>query len=46
VYGVSFLVVAVNGAMHRCPLIRRSRNDKPLFPYLPNVVGAAVLGVS
>lgn len=46
VYGVSFLVVAVNGAIADALLIRRRRADKPLFPYMPTVVGAAVLGIT
>lgn len=43
VYGVSFLVVAVNGAIADALLIRRRRADKPLFPYMPTVTGAVTL---
>jgi apolipoprotein N-acyltransferase len=43
IYGVSFLVVAVNGALADAFLIKRRTNDMPLFPLSQTVIGATVL---
>jgi apolipoprotein N-acyltransferase len=43
IYGVSFLVVAVNGAVADVFLIRRRIKDMPLFPLLHTVIGFSIL---
>ena len=43
IYGVSFLVVAVNGAITDIFLIRRRIKDMPLFPLLHTVIGFSIL---
>ena len=43
IYGVSFLVVAVNGAITDMFLIRRRIKDMPLFPLLHTVIGFSIL---
>jgi apolipoprotein N-acyltransferase len=43
VYGVSFLVVAVNGAIADIFLIRRRIRDMPLFPLSQTVIGLSLL---
>src|SRR4030042_27696 len=43
IYGVSFLVVAVNGAIADIFLIRRRLRDMPLFPLSQIVIGLVVL---
>jgi apolipoprotein N-acyltransferase len=43
IYGVSFLVVAVNGAIADIFLIRRRLRDMPLFPLSQTVIGLFVL---
>lgn len=43
IYGVSFLVVAVNGAVADIFLIRRRIKDIPLFPLLQTVIGLSLL---
>ena len=45
IYGVSFLVVAVNGALADIFLIKRRTKDMPLFPMSQTVVGFAVLSL-
>lgn len=46
VYGVSFLVVAVNGAVANLFLTRRRQQDKPLFHLAPSIIGQAALVLS
>ena len=43
IYGVSFLVVAVNGALADIFLLKKRTTDMPLFPLSYTVVGFAVL---
>jgi apolipoprotein N-acyltransferase len=43
VYGVTFLVVAVNGALADLFLLKRRTNDMPLFPMSYIVIGSALL---
>lgn len=43
IYGVSFLVIAVNGALADIFFIKRRTKDMPLFPLSYTVVGFAVL---
>ncbi len=43
IYGVSFLVVAVNGALADVFLLKRRTKDMPLFPLSQTVIGFAVL---
>ena len=43
IYGVSFLVVAFNGALADIFLIKRRTKDMPLFPLSQTVIGLAVL---
>ncbi len=43
IYGVSFLVVAVNGAIADIFLMRRRIRDMPLFPLLQTVIGFSIL---
>jgi apolipoprotein N-acyltransferase len=43
IYGVSFLVVAVNGAVADIFLIRRRIKDIPLFPLSYTVIGFSIL---
>lgn len=43
IYGVSFLLVAINGAIADIYLIRKRIKDMPLFPMLQTVVGFSVL---
>lgn len=45
IYGVSFLVVAVNGALADIFLIKKRTRDMPLFPLSYTVIGFAVLAV-
>jgi apolipoprotein N-acyltransferase len=45
IYGISFLVVAVNGALADIFLIKRRTGDMPLFPLSYTVIGFAVLAV-
>jgi apolipoprotein N-acyltransferase len=45
VYGVSFLVVAVNGALADIFLIKQRTKDMPLFPLSYTVIGFSVLAV-
>lgn len=45
VYGVSFLVVAVNGAIADIFLIRRRMRDMPLFPLYPTIIGFSILSL-
>ncbi|HSW63084.1 MAG TPA: apolipoprotein N-acyltransferase [Dissulfurispiraceae bacterium] len=44
IYGVSFLVMAVNGAIVDVFLIRRRQEEKPLFPSMPTYAGWITLG--
>lgn len=43
VYGVSFLVVAVNGAVANLFITRRKQQDKPLFHLAPTIIGQVML---
>ena len=43
IYGVSFLTVAVNGAIADIFLIRRRIKDMPLFPSSPTIIGFFIL---
>jgi apolipoprotein N-acyltransferase len=43
IYGVSFLVVAVNGALADIFLIKKRTRDMPLFPLSQTVIGFSVL---
>ena len=43
IYGISFLVVAVNGALADIFLIKRRTKDMPLFPLSQTVIGLVVL---
>jgi apolipoprotein N-acyltransferase len=43
IYGVSFLVVAVNGAFADIFLIKKRTEDMPLFPLSHTIIGAGVL---
>lgn len=43
IYGVSFLVVAVNGALADIFLLKRRTKDMPLFPLSYTVIGFSVL---
>ncbi len=43
VYGVSFLVVSVNGALTDIFLIRKRTREMPLFPLSPTVIGFVLL---
>lgn len=43
IYGVSFLVVAVNGALADLFLLKQRTKDMPLFPLSHTVIGFAVL---
>ena len=43
IYGISFLVVAVNGALADIFLLKRRTKDMPLFPLSYSVIGFAVL---
>jgi apolipoprotein N-acyltransferase len=43
IYGISFLLVAVNGALADIFLIRRRVKDMPLFPLSQTVIGFSVL---
>lgn len=43
IYGISFLLVAVNGALADIFLIRRRVKDMPLFPMLQTVIGFSAL---
>ncbi len=45
IYGVSFLVVAVNGAIVDAFLLKRRQEERPLFPSLPTVAGWITLGL-
>lgn len=45
IYGVSFLVVAVNGAIADIFLIRRRIKDMPLFPLSQTVIGFSILSL-
>jgi len=45
VYGVSFLVVAVNGALADIFLLKKRTRDMPLFPLSFTVIGFTVLGL-
>lgn len=45
IYGVSFLVVAVNGAVADVFIARRRRKEKPLANLWPTAVGLAALAV-
>ncbi|MEW6584933.1 MAG: apolipoprotein N-acyltransferase [Nitrospirota bacterium] len=46
VYGVSFLVVAVNGALTDLFLLKRRTRDMPLFPLSHTVIGFGFLFIS
>jgi len=46
IYGISFLVMAVNGAVVDMLILRKRHSDRPLFAYLPTLAGAVLLGVS
>jgi apolipoprotein N-acyltransferase len=43
IYGISFLVVAVNGALADILIIRKRIRDMPLFPFSYTVIGFVVL---
>ncbi len=43
IYGVSFLVVAVNGALADIFLIKRRTRDMPLFPLSQTAIGFSIL---
>ena len=43
IYGVSFLIVAVNGALADIFLIKKRTRDMPLFPLSQTVIGFSVL---
>lgn len=43
IYGVSFLVVAVNGALADIFLIKRRTKDMPLFPLSQTAIGFSIL---
>lgn len=45
IYGISFLVVAVNGALSDIFLIKRRIREMPLFPLSHTVVGFSVLSL-
>lgn len=45
IYGVSFLVVAVNGALADIFFIRRKVKDMPLFPLSQTVIGFSALAL-
>ncbi len=45
VYGVSFIIVAVNGVIADIFILRGRRMEMPLFTMLPTVVGYAVVAV-
>jgi len=45
VYGISFILVAVNGALADIFLIRRRLKDMPLFPLSQTVIGFSLLVV-
>lgn len=45
IYGISFFVVSVNGAIADIFLIRRRIRDMPLFPMYHSVIGLSVLCV-
>jgi apolipoprotein N-acyltransferase len=45
-YGVSFMVVAVNGAVANLFLTRRRQQDKPLFHLAPTIIGQATLALA
>lgn len=46
VYGISFLIVAVNGAIVDALLLKRKHKEKPLASFLPTYGGFALLGLS
>lgn len=43
IYGVSFLVLAVNGAFADIALMKRRIRDMPLFPWFHTVIGLSLL---
>lgn len=43
IYGVSFLIVAVNGAIADIFLLKRRTSDMPLFPLSHTIIGFSVL---
>lgn len=45
VYGVSFLVVAVNGSLADIFIMKKRTKDMPLFPFSHTVIGAVALTV-
>jgi apolipoprotein N-acyltransferase len=45
IYGVSFLVIAVNGLLADIFIMRKRSKDMPLFPLSHTIIGAAVLTV-
>jgi apolipoprotein N-acyltransferase len=45
IYGISFLVLAVNGAIADIFLLRRRTNDMPLFPLSPSLIGYTFLAL-
>ena len=45
IYGISFLVVAVNGALADIFFLKKRTGDMPLFPLSYTVIGFAVLAV-
>jgi len=45
IYGVSFLIVAINGAIADIFLLKRRRLDKPLYSPIPIMAGIACLSI-
>ncbi|KAF0179157.1 MAG: apolipoprotein N-acyltransferase [Nitrospirae bacterium] len=43
IYGISFLVMAVNGAIVDAFLLKRRQEEKPLFPAMPTYAGSIAL---
>jgi apolipoprotein N-acyltransferase len=43
IYGISFLVVAVNGAFADIFIVRKRIKDMPLFPFSYTVIGSGIL---
>lgn len=46
IYGVSFLIVAFNGAIADILLLKRRYAERPLASFLPSVSGVAIVGIA
>lgn len=45
VYGISFLLVAINGAFADAILLKRRKTERPLYSLIPTIIGFATLFV-